>query len=163
MTRLILVVHIAFGAAGLVLGPIAMLAPKRRGRHTVTGEAYHWVVLGVCVTAAALAVLDWSRNWWFLPIAVGSYAFALLGYVTAKRRRGSWLISHVTGQGGSYIAMVTALLVVNWSLVTGTPGRAAFWPWFLPAIVGTTILTWVNAQIRRGKRPRVSGPRRPAC
>lgn len=55
------VAHVALGAAGLVLGPVAMGARKRRRVHTRAGEAYHWVTLGVCVTAGALAVLDWER------------------------------------------------------------------------------------------------------
>src|SRR5213078_934756 len=69
----VLLVHIALGTAGLVLGPVAMVARKLPGLHTQAGEAYHWVMLGVCVSASTLAVLDWGRIWWFLPIAVGSY------------------------------------------------------------------------------------------
>jgi hypothetical protein len=144
----LLVVHIALGAAGLVLGPVAMRAAKRPGLHTRAGEAYHWVVLGVCVTAVALALTDWARLWWFVPISVGSYAFALLGYAAAKRRWRGWLRAHVTGQGGSYIAMVTALLVVNWQPLTGISGRATAWPWVLPTLVGTPIIAWVNARLR---------------
>ena len=149
MLTALLGVHIALGAVGLVLGPIAMIAAKRPGLHTRTGEAYHWVVLGVCLTAVAIAVADWGRNWWFAPIAVGSYAFALLGYAAAKRRWRGWLVAHVSGQGGSYIAMVTALLVVNWQPLTGVSGRATLWPWVLPTVVGTPIIAWVNTRLRR--------------
>ena len=152
-----LALHITAGAAGLVLGPIAMAARKRPGTHTRAGEAYHWVMLAVCASAAALAFLDWARIWWFLPIAAGSYAFALLGYVAAKRRWRGWLLAHVTGQGGSYIAMLTALLVVNWQSVTGTRGVESPWAWTLPTVIDTPIVTWVNYQVRRGKRPVVLG------
>ena len=69
----ILLAHIALGTAGLILGPVAMSARKLPGLHTKAGEAYHWVMLGVCVSAGTLAILDWHRIWWFLPIAVGSY------------------------------------------------------------------------------------------
>lgn len=152
---LVLGLHIAAGAIGLVLGLVAMWAAKRpRGPHTRTGEAYHWVMLIVCLSAAGLAFLDWKRIWWFLPIAVGSYAFALLGYVAAKWRWRGWLIAHVSGQGGSYIAMITALLVVNWRTLTGHPGFESVWPWILPTLVGTPIISWVNYQIARGRRPR---------
>jgi fatty-acyl-CoA synthase len=125
----VLAFHIAAGALGLVLGPIAMLAAKRPGTHTRTGEVYHWVMLAICVSAALLSVLDWARIWWFLLIAVGSYAFALAGYIAAKRRWRGWLRTHIAGQGGSYIAMMTAILVVNWSLLTGTRGVASPWAW----------------------------------
>lgn len=145
----------------LVLGLVAMSAWKRPGLHTRAGEVYHWVVLAVCATAGALAVLDWTRNWWFLPIAAGSYAFALLGYVAAKRRWPGWLSTHLAGQGGSYIAMVTALLVVNWQTVSGRPGRSTLWPWFLPTLIGSPIIGWVTYQVGRGARPRLPEPDRP--
>jgi hypothetical protein len=152
--RVVLAFHIAAGAAGLILGPIAMRARKKPGVHTRAGEAYHWVMLAVCLTASLLAVLDWKRLWWFLPIAAGSYAFALLGYVSAKRRWRGWLQAHITGQGGSYIAMTTALLVVNWETLTGTRGISSPMGWALPTVVGAPIIAWVTYQVRIGKRPK---------
>ena len=98
-TDTILIAHIALGTAGLILGPVAMTARKLRGLHTKAGEAYHWVMLGVCLSAGMLAVLDWGRIWWFLPIAAGSYAFALLGYVAAKGRWRGWLRGTSQGKG----------------------------------------------------------------
>jgi hypothetical protein len=122
-----LLAHIALGTAGLLLGPVAMTARKLPGLHTKVGEAYHWVMLGVCVSAGTLAILDWTRLWWFLLIAAGSYAFALVGYVAAKRRWNGWLRAHLTGQGGSYVAMVTAVFVVNLETLTGTRGVVSPW------------------------------------
>jgi hypothetical protein len=153
--RAVLLVHIAAGAVGLVLGPIAMRARKAAGLHTRAGEAYHWVVLVVCLSAAGLAALDWQRLWWFLPVAAGSYAFTLLGYMAAKRRWDGWLRAHLAGQGGSYIAMVTALLVVNWESATGAPGISSPWAWALPTLVGSPLIAWVSYQVRLGKRPRL--------
>ncbi|MBI4635560.1 MAG: DUF2306 domain-containing protein [Candidatus Rokubacteria bacterium] len=155
LRSLVLVLHILIGAAGLVLGPIAMYAAKRPGLHTRAGEIYHWLMLVVCLSAALLAWLDWQRLWWFLPIAAGSYAFALFGYVAAKRRWRQWLVAHIAGQGGSYIAMTTALLVVNWKSLTGVSGIGAPWPWILPTLVGTPLIAWVNRQVRLGKRPKL--------
>jgi hypothetical protein len=147
--------HIALGTLGLILGPIAMLSRKVPGLHTRAGEAYHWIMLGVCLSAAVLAVLDWQRIWWFLPIAAGSYAFALLGYISAKRRWKGWLRAHLTGQGGSYIAMFTAILVVNWSSLTGTPGIASPLAWALPTLIGSPLIAWVNRQAALGRRPKL--------
>lgn len=128
-----LAIHIAAGSLGLILGPVAMFAPKRRGRHTRVGGVYHWTMLTVCLSAVALAIVDWSRAWWFVPIAAFSYANALRGYVAVRRRRPGWLPRHIGGMGGSYIALVTALLVVN-------AGVAAWWAWSLPTIVGTVLI-----------------------
>jgi len=155
VTNMVLFAHIVLGMAGLILGPVAMTARKRPGLHTKAGEAYHWVMLGVCVSAGTLAVLDWSRIWWFLPIAVGSYVFALLGYVAAKRRWNGWLRAHLTGQGGSYIAKVTALFVVNWETLTGTRGVVSPWAWALPTVVGSPLIVWVQRQVASGRRPKL--------
>jgi len=154
-TNTILVVHIALGTAGLILGPVAMTARKVPGLHTKAGEAYQWVMLGVCLSAATLAVLDWRRIWWFLPIAVGSYAFACLGYVAAKRRWQGWLRAHLAGQGGSYIAMVTALLVVNWETLAGNRGVMSPRAWALPTVVGSPIIAWVTREVALGRRPKL--------
>jgi uncharacterized membrane protein len=144
----ILAVHIAAGTTGLILGPLAMRASKRRGPHTRLGETYHWVMLAVCLSAAALAVLAWHRIWWFLPIAAFSYANALLGYLAAKRRRTGWLRRHVRGMGGSYIALATALLVVN-------VGQRLPIAWFLPTVIGSPVIAWVLREVDRGRRPKL--------
>lgn len=98
--QVILWVHVAAGIAALVLGPIALSVRKRRGAHTRVGEVYHWLVLVVCLLAIVVVLFDWRRLRWFVPIAIGSYSFALLGYAAAKRRWQGCLEWHVTGQGG---------------------------------------------------------------
>jgi uncharacterized membrane protein len=142
-----LAIHIAAGTTGLVLGPLTMRATKRRGPHTRLGETYHWVMLCVCVSAAGLALIDWARLWWFLPIAVFSYANAFVGYLAAKRRRRGWLRAHIGGMGGSYIALTTALLVVN-------IGQRLPIVWFLPTVVGSPLIAWTINEVDRGRRPR---------
>jgi hypothetical protein len=155
---IVLAAHIACGSAGLVLGPVAMLAGKRRGAHTRTGELYHWVFLGVFVSAVALAILNWDEVWWLALVGAGSYAFALRGYLAAKRRRRGWVLAHISGQGGSYIALVTALLVVNWQNLTGTAGFASAVPWILPTVIGSPVIAWVSVQVAAGRRPKRSSP-----
>lgn len=142
-----LAVHIASGTAGLILGPLAMRAPKCRGRHTNLGETYHWTMLAVCVSAAGMAILAWHRIWWFLPIAAFSYGNALYGYLAVKRRRPGWLPRHIAGMGGSYIALVTALLVVN-------VGNRLPVVWILPTLVGSPLIAWVIREVERGRRPK---------
>ena len=151
----LLTVHIATGSAGLLLGPVIMRAPKRPGRHTELGDVYHWLVFAMAVTAGGLAIVRWSTLWWFLPIAVGSYAFAFLGYVSSKRRWKGWLQAHITGQGGSYIALCTAFLVVN-------SGIGSAWAWVAPTIVGTPILIWLGREVELGRRPKAWVEQRPA-
>jgi hypothetical protein len=153
-----LTIHVLAGSMGLVLGPVAMFASKRRGRHTRIGEVYFWVFVALVASAFVLAALDWDRLWFLVPVGAFSFAFALLGYLAGKLRRQGWLQLHVTGQGGSYIAMTTALLVVN----TGTASVLA---WIAPTIVGSPLIAYVNAQIALGRRPKgrpdLVSPRRP--
>mgnify|MGYP003403893760 CR=1 FL=1 len=132
LSSTVLLAHVILGFTAIVLGPVAMTSRKAPGFHPRIGELYHAAVLGVCLSAAALAVLHWSRSWAFLPVALGSYAFALVGYVAAKRRFQGWLSVHVIGQSGSYVAMLTALFVVNWSALFDEPGRHSLWPWIIP-------------------------------
>jgi hypothetical protein len=124
----------------------AFRARKRRGFHTRVGEAYHWFVLAVSVSALALAAFDWTRLWWLAVIAVGTYGLALAAYAAAKRRPRGWLHVHVAGQGGSYIALVTAVLVVNL--------EGPLLLWFLPTLAGTPVLVWLQREIGLGRRPR---------
>jgi uncharacterized membrane protein YeaQ/YmgE (transglycosylase-associated protein family) len=146
-------VHVAAGSVGLVLGPILMLIPKRRGPHTRLGEVYHWTFLVLFISAVWLAILN-PDVWWLAPIGAFSYALALMGYLAAKRRRPGWLVPHIAGQGGSYIAMVSALLTVNWESLTGSAGTSSFLPFILPTVVGAPIITWVIAQVSAGVRPK---------
>ena len=143
-----LALHIASGTLGLLLGPVAMRAPKRRGRHTDAGTVYFWAMTAVCVSAVVLAVLDWARLWFFLPIAAFSFANALVGYLAVKRRWPGWLRAHIGGMGGSYIALTTALLVVN-------VGPSPLIVWFIPTLVGTPILLLVTNRVARRPVPRL--------
>jgi hypothetical protein len=150
----VLSVHIAAGATGLILGPIAMFIPKWRSRHPNIGTVYHWVFFALFVSAVGLALLNWDEVWWLALVGAFSYSFALMGYLAARRRWREWLQWHVAGQGGSYVAMVTALLVVNWNDVTGAQGFESVVPWLLPTVVGSPIIAWVTTEVGNGRRPR---------
>jgi hypothetical protein len=153
-------VHVAAGSAGLVLGPIAMFSAKRKGVHTRTGVAYYYVFVVLFASAVALALIDFSRAWWLALVGAFSYYFARKGYYAAKRRGPGWIMRHVSGQGGSYIAMVTALIVVNTQSISTGSSPVWFVPWFLPTIVGSPIITWVSFQIAAGRRPKTWRQRR---
>lgn len=139
--------HIVAGSLGLVLGPLAMIASKRPGRHTRAGHAYQLAVAVLTVTAVALAALAWSRLWWLALIAVGTEAAALAGWWTRRRHFPGWLPWHIRLMGGSYVSLVTALLVVNWVSPLA---------WILPTVVGTPLIAVTAA---RAARP---GPARPS-
>lgn len=135
--------HITVGALALTFGPLALLAARRRGPVNTVATAYHWTVLGVCVSAGALVAADPTRLWWLLPIAAGSYALALLGFRSARRPGSRARRLHLHGQGGSYIALVTALLVVS----VGSPLA-----WIAPTLIGSPLITWAIRRPQAGRR-----------
>ena len=152
---LLLWFHVTVAAAGLLIGPVAMAARKRRGLHTRMGGIYFWVVTVVSVSGAALALLDWAKLRMFLLIALGTLSFALLGYLAGKLRWRRWLLAHVCGMVCSYIQMVGAFVVNNWVHLTGKHGMHSPVAFLLPGGVGTVVVVWLMVQVYRGKRPKL--------
>ena len=108
------------------------------------GAAYHWSVLAVSLTALALVALDWPSLWWLSILAAVSYGLALLSLLAAEWRGRGWIRAYAHGQGGSYIALVTALLVVS---LDGPASTAA---WIVPTLVGLPLIEWRVARMSRG-------------
>lgn len=128
--------HVASGVAALALGPLALLAARRRQRsYTGLRDTYYWTVLVVCITATVVSVLAWARLWWLVPIAAVSYGLVLAGYLGSRHHWPLWVRAH--GWGGSYIALVTALLVVS---ARGVSGALEAIAWILPAAIGTPLI-----------------------
>ncbi|MGI8549830.1 MAG: hypothetical protein ACR2PL_03375 [Dehalococcoidia bacterium] len=148
MHTLLLFIHICAGVTGLLLGPLAMTARKRRGLHTRAGTAYQVAVAVLTASAVGLAMLAWDRLWWFVLIAAGTEAAALGGLWVRRRRFAGWLPWHVSLMCGSYVSFVTALLVVNW----GSPLA-----WILPTVIGSPLITRAAARVR--PRPVRAAPR----
>ena len=132
-----LTMHIVAGASGLVIGPIAMTAPKKRGRHTRAGLWYQIAVAAMTATACALTAFAPARLWGLAVIAVVTEGAALAGWALARRRPPNWLPVHVSLMGGSYVSFVTAALVVNWTSV---------FAWIVPTIIGTPLIARAAAR-----------------
>jgi hypothetical protein len=111
---------------------VAMTVPKRRGWHPRAGTWYVGLVAVLCASGVALAILR-PAVWWLGIIAVATLAAALAGRQVRRRRPSYWLPLHVSLMCGSYISLLTALLVVNLGL--GDPVA-----WILPAVVGSPLI-----------------------
>lgn len=149
MRGALLSVHIICGTIGLVVGPLAMAVPKRRGRHTRLGIAYQWITGGLCVTAVGLVLLH-PRVWPLAVIAVLTEAAALAGWQVRRRAKPGWVPTHISLICGSYVSFVTAFLVVNF--------RGSPWPWILPTIVATPLITRAANRHRRSRHVTVDHP-----
>jgi uncharacterized membrane protein len=106
---MLLMVHVMTGVGALLLGAALLSMNKRSPWHRPLGGVYHWVMFAVAVSAIAVSAVR-GRATVFTYLAPPSYAFALLGYASARLRRKGWLAWHITGQTGSYVALVTATL-----------------------------------------------------
>ncbi len=141
-------VHVAAGTIGLLLGPLALAAPKRAGGHIRLGVAYQAAVALMTSSALGLVMLAPGRLWWLGVVAAATEAAALGGWQARRRRAPGWLPRHIRLMCGSYLSLVTAALVVNW---------ASPLAWALPTLIGTPL---INRAVRRAaRRP---APLRPA-
>ena|SRR5699024_11103951 len=90
-----------------------MSSKKQEGRHTRFGELYHGLYVLVFVSAVVTSMMHWDESAYLFFIALFSYGLALFGYLARKRLVKNWLIKHIGGMLGSYIGIITAVLVVN--------------------------------------------------
>jgi len=137
---LVLAIHVAFGVAGVALGPVVVWRAYRH-EHGRLAAAYHASVIGVCGSALGLAALDLSTLWWLVPIAFGTYAIVLRGVLAGRRRRPAWAASAVRGYGGAYIALWTAIVVVS--------AGSSVLTWVGPAVIGTPIVELLALRLHR--------------
>ena len=138
---MLLSLHVTASALGLALGALAIRAERWPPHRSRAGAWYHWSVLAVSFTAVLLAALNWAALWWLSVLAVVSYGLALIGLLAARRRPPGWLRAYAHGQGGSYIALVTAFLVVS------LDGFASTLAWLLPTLLGVPLIEWRVRQL----------------
>lgn len=138
----IVAVHVAAGIICTVAGIVAMLAPKRSGRHPSAGAVYYWSLVVIFLSMAALSVLRWPANNHLFVLGILSFGAAALGRM-AKRRVGlGWLRVHVIGMAVSYILLLTAFYVDNGPHLPLWRSLPPLAHWLLPSLVGFPILIW---------------------
>jgi hypothetical protein len=126
MRDTVLAVHVVAGTVALGLGPIWLLARLARNPGRAAAAGYH-VAVGVASATGAVLAVTAPGLAWLLPLAVLTQALAVTGAVARRRDWRGWRSVQPHLLGGSYIALVTALLVAE-------TGNAVFW--VLPAVVG---------------------------
>lgn len=139
----IIAVHVLAGLICTVTGVVAMLAPKRAGRHPTAGSIYYWSLVVVFLSMTALSIIRWPANNHLFALGILSFAAGSVGRRARRRVWQRWVPVHVTGMAFSYILLLTAFYVDNGPhlpLWRSLP-RAAHW--ILPSLVGFPILGWV--------------------
>ncbi|SNR38274.1 hypothetical protein [Blastococcus mobilis] len=126
MRDTVLALHVMAGTAGLLLGPAWLLLRRRGMSGLAAAWSYHLAVAGVVASSAFLAVTA-AGLWWLLPFGALTEALAVTGALARRRSWRGWRSWQPHLLGGSYIALVTGVLVA---------GTADPIFWLLPAVVG---------------------------
>ena len=132
--------HVLVGLVCVIAGAIAMLSPKRIGRHPTFGTIYFWSLAAVFASATAHSVVRWAEDYHLFILGVLAMASAALGR-TARRRRGTgWLRLHIAGMGFSYILSLTAFYVDNGKSLPLWKELPTIAYWLLPIAVGLPLI-----------------------
>jgi hypothetical protein len=101
--------HVLAGLVCVVAGAVAMLSPKRAGRHPTAGTVYYWSLTGVFVSMSILALVRWPADHQLFILGLFSLVAAAAGRLV--RRRGGSLRLHLVGMGLSYILLLIAFYI----------------------------------------------------
>jgi uncharacterized membrane protein len=138
--------HVLVGLASVITGAVAMLSPKRPGRHPTFGSIYYWSLVAVFVSASALAAMRWAENYHLLILGVLAFVTAWLGRAARQRLWQGWARLHIAGMGTSYIVLLTAFYVDNGKSLPVWKDLPPISYWLIPAAVGLPIV--INALLR---------------
>ncbi|TWT09354.1 DUF2306 domain-containing protein [Planomicrobium sp. CPCC 101079] len=147
-----LVLHIAAGSVCLSVGLFAVSVKKKKGNHTKSGEVYHASFAVLFSTAVIMALLHWEESAALFYVAIFSYSLAFIGYMARKRRWKNWISLHIRGMLGSYIGLVTAVLITNGQDIPLLNLLPDWSLWLLPTIIGSPIIFYVAERYRRLKK-----------
>lgn len=133
-------VHVLLGLVCTTTGIIAMLSSKRIGRHPWFGTIYYWCLMGVFVTASALAAVRWAEDYHLFILGALAFASAYLGRRARRKRQSNWARLHITGMGMSYILLLTAFYVDNGKSLPLWRTLSSIAYWLAPAAVGIPLI-----------------------
>jgi hypothetical protein len=133
-------VHVLLGLTCRVAGVIAMLSPKRSGRHPRFGTIYYWCLMGVFVTASGLAAVRWAEDYHLFILGALAFGAAFLGRMARRRRWSHWVKLHITGMGSSYVLLLTAFYVDNGKNLPLWRELPPLAYWLVPAVVGIPLI-----------------------
>lgn len=138
----VVVVHIAFGLAAVIVGAVAMLSNKGRGRHSHFGTVYFWCLFAVLVTMTVLSFMRWSADYHLFALGALSFACGYLGRAAVRTRWPQWPRLHLTGMAASYILMLTAFYVDNGKNLPLWRELPELAFWLLPAAIGAPLIAY---------------------
>src|ERR1700682_3825305 len=100
--------HILIACVCVVSGVVAMLSPKRAGRHPTFGSIYFWSLSLVSLSATGLSVMRWKEDYHLFILGMLAFASAILARQAVRWRGPYWARMHITGMGMSYVLLLIA-------------------------------------------------------
>jgi hypothetical protein len=161
MLTAVIVAHAALGTALLVVGFLALRAPKRaRSAHGRLGTVY-FALLFTCLPLGLVIGAQHAGLSAFEVATPPTLAFGLVGYAAKHRRPRPllgqpWIVAHLSGVGGSYIGVVTAGAFQTFGRIAPDSAVAAVVIFALPTLVGSPLIARAIARRvpqRGGRRP----------
>lgn len=143
--------HVASGLTAVAAGAATMLAGKGPGPHPQRGHAYLGALSATALTGMTIALTDWARLWPLGALGAAAVGCAALGLAARRHQPKGWLVLHILGMSGSYVAMLTAFYVDNgprlplWRLLP----LLSFW--IVPSAVAAPVI--IRALHRNVHRP----------
>ena len=135
-----LAVHVAAGLAAVIAGAIAALTIKGSPRHKRAGRYFYLAITVVFITATILTIMRWRQDYHLFIIGAIAFTAASIGYQHRRRHRPGDA-GHIIGMGTGYVAMLTAFYVDNGPHLPLWDRLPPITFWFLPAAIGTPIIT----------------------
>jgi hypothetical protein len=105
--------HVLVASVAMVSGIVAMLSPKRAGRHPTFGAIYFWSLSLVFLSATVSSVMRWYENYHLFILGTLAFLAAIFARQAVRGRGSYWARVHITGMGASYILLLTAFYVDN--------------------------------------------------
>ena len=133
-------VHILLGLTCVTTGAIAMLSPKRPGRHPHYGTIYFWCLAGIFLTAGGLATMRWAEDYHLFVLGTLAFAAACFGRQARRRRWRNWARLHITGMGASYVFLLVAFYVDNGQQLPIWKDLPHVTYWLLPVAIGIPLI-----------------------
>ena len=164
--------HVILSISLLIAGATNLVLPKRKhSLHAMLGDVYFWLLtlalpsgflIGFIEHPGVLSVFQW--------VTPPTYVMGLVGFLAVKRKPKvwagrPWLYWHITGQGASYIGVVTATCFQTFPRIFPVLYYAHLLPMIvllfaIPTIVGTllisrTVSKWIK-QRSNGKSMKIT-------
>ncbi|MBY0320291.1 MAG: hypothetical protein K2X72_16320 [Reyranella sp.] len=142
----VVALHVLVGLVCVIAGALAMLSPKRSGRHPMFGTIYYWGLVVVFLSATGLSVVRWAEDYHLFILGLLALATASVGRAARRQQWHGWARVHITGMGLSYVLLLTAFYVDNGKSLPLWRDLPSIAYWLLPAAVGLPMI--VHALVR---------------